>query len=106
MFGLSRLERSSIRLLEVGHLTILTQGAYIKRYRLKVEVAALSMFYHTIIKQATHVLYIGANIVSTCLNKVALDNKKINGHPYMTSQKAGYLLTPLLPHKNECFTHT
>ena len=40
---LSRLERLSIRPWEVGNLSILTQGAYIERCRLKVEDATLSI---------------------------------------------------------------
>ena len=43
MFDSSWLERSSIRLQEAGHLLIITQGAYIKRCRLKLKAATLSM---------------------------------------------------------------
>ena len=44
MFELSWLERSPIRPSEVEHLSILPQGVYIKKCRLKVENANLSMY--------------------------------------------------------------
>ena len=53
MLELSRLQRSWIRLQEVGHLSILTQDAYIQRCRLKLVDATLSIYEYWIVTEIT-----------------------------------------------------
>ena len=74
MFKLSWLERSSIRPSEVGHLSIFTKGVYIKRCRLSVEVATLSINLNWIICPQKQVLQITKYWLNWACHKKGIKN--------------------------------